>query len=188
MTEETLNTAEAVETTDWEETIDAKKEETIFVNLYKNVYEKDGKSFISYKPGYQKKDNGGVGTYPVGFGRFHIETEGDFTKNVYERTFWLTVENSKEKEKGDIKITLQDTISKEYQNFYLVKNIKDGKVSYKSEKPLEIEGTRYWANLSPNTKPEKPHLMNLVFKDAGGSSFSGGTEEDITFGDEEVDF
>jgi len=189
MTEETLNTAAAEETTtsDSGDTIEAKKVETIFVNLYKNVYEKDGKNLISYKPGYQKKDGSGTGTYPVGFGRFHIETDWDFTKNVYERNFWLTVEVSKDAEKGDIKITLQDVDSKEYQNFYLVKGLnKDQKVTYKSVKPLEIEGTKYRANLSQNTNAEKPHLFNLVFKDAGGAEFSGGVEEEISFG--EVDF
>jgi hypothetical protein len=50
-------TAEETVTPTTEETeINATPEETIFVNLFKNTYEKNGKNLISYKPGYVKKD------------------------------------------------------------------------------------------------------------------------------------
>lgn len=148
------------------EEIKVPKEETIFVNLFKNTREKNGRQLISYKPGYVKKGTENeIGTYPVGFGTFDVEKDGDYERNVYHNTFWLTVEANGD-DKGDIKITLQDTVNKEYSNYFLVKKVKDGKVSFGSDKPLEIEGKRYWANLTQNTKKDKPHLFNLIFKEA----------------------
>jgi len=169
-----------------EETIEVKKEEIIFVNLFKNVFERAGKKLVSYKPWYIKKwSKGEVWTYPVGFWSFHIETGGDYVKNVYDNVFRLTVEvNEKTPEKGELRLTIQWVDSKEYKSFFIKKGVnKEGGIIYKTDAPIEIEGTRYRTTLTKNTKEDKPHLFNLVFKDAGGSDFAGWSEEEIDFWD-----
>jgi len=52
----TETTVDPVKPVAEETEINATPEETIFVNLFKNTYEKNGKVLISYKPGYVKKD------------------------------------------------------------------------------------------------------------------------------------
>ena len=73
-------------------TMDATQDnvEKVFVNLGKNIYEKDGKNLISYKPTSKTGK-----TYPIGLGRFDktIETWGDKQVNVnmYDDKYWLSV-------------------------------------------------------------------------------------------------
>ena len=188
----TIDAAQPVDTTDGEQ-IDAKPEERIFVNLFKNTYEKNWKVLVSYKPGYVKKDDGKIGTYPVWFGMFHYETYTnkkweEAKKTVYERVSWLTVEvNEKSPEKWDLRITLQDVDNKDYSTFFLHKWVnKKWDTIYKSDKPLEINGTRYRANLTKNKDVERPHLFLLTFSDAGGADYVSGTESEIII--DEPDF
>ena len=186
---QSVNLDEAVKEVSSDEWINAAPEETIFINLFKNVYEKDWKNFISYKAWYVKKDGSGVGTFPVGFGRFdavHEKTTAgkEYVRNDYDKKFWLSVSvNDKTPEKGELIVTINEVDTKEYTSFFLRKKLtQTGKVGYSIEKPIEIAGTKYRANLSQNTSKERPHLFNLIFKDAGAGTGAGGSEAEIDFG------
>lgn len=181
MTEEQTPIAE--ETT----AIDAKQENIVFVPLFKNVFEKNWRNLISYKPWFKKKDWDWIWTFPVGLWNFHIEKEGDFEKKIFEKSYWTSVSvNEDAKKDWDLVLTLCDTVSKEYYNIYLFKRIKDWKVSFGTIKPEEIEWKKYWINLTKNLKEDKPQEMNLVFNEADWASYSWGSEATIDF--DENDF
>lgn len=174
-----------------ETSIDASQEKTeqVWVNLAKNVYEKNGRNLISYKP-VSKTGK----TYPIWLGRFD-ETKEQYNgkeviNNMYDDKYRLSiaVNENKENNKGDLVITLNKVETDEYKKYYLIKKSKDGKVSFGVEKPIEIGGTSYWINLYQHTPTaEKPHIMFMIFAAAEWSTWgSVWTESEITFGD--VDF
>lgn len=167
--------------------VNAAPEIAVFVPLYKNVYETNGKKLISYKPGFKsKKEEGKIGTFPVGLGiEYETVIDGDFSRQEYARKFWTSVsvnENKKTEEDPSIFVTLNEVDTKDYIKIGLFRKIKDGVVSYTSGKPIDISSNKYWVNLSKNTKQEKPQDMNLVFKEAAAGETSIGSEADIDFG------
>lgn len=176
MTEETLN-------------IDAPKEVFVFVPLFKNVYESKGKKLVSYKPGYVPKGESTdvVKTFPVGLGDYDTEQDWDFIKEVYHRKFWTSVAVN-ESDEWDLVVTLNDVDQKDfYQKIYLNKNVRDWKVSFGADKPVEVAGKRYRVNLTKNIKEDKPQEMNLIFKEAGESGGWFGSEKEIDFFGNDLD-
>lgn len=164
-----------------ETTINATQEPFVFVALFKNVYESKGKKLISYKPGYVPKDSKEVKTFPVGLWSFDTEQDGDFKKEVYHKKFWLSVVVN-EDDKWDLMISLNDVDDKSvYHKIYLNKTIKEDKVGYWVDKPVEIEWKNYWVNLTKNVKKEKPQDLNLTFKEAWGTTGWFGSEKDVDF-------
>lgn len=176
--------------------IDAVQEETIFVNLFKNEYEAQGKKFVSYRPWYIPKGETSAAnhkTFPIGFGEF-TETpqeDSDYMKKEYTRKFRLSVAVNEvtPEENGELVLTLNEVDTKEYKKYFLRKKINaEGKTTFGVEKPIEVAGTKYRANLTQNKKEDKLHLFNLIFKAAEGGAV-GWSEKEISFGaDDDVVF
>lgn len=169
-----------------ETTVNATPEVFVYVPLFKNIYENNGKKLVSYKPGYVPKDNPDVvKTFPVWLGiEYETVQDGDFTRQEYIKKFWTSVavnDNKKTDKDPDVYITLNEVDTKDYTKIGLTKGTnKEGKVSFSSGKPIEIAGNRYRVTLSKNTKTEKKHEMNLIFKEAQGWEASW-SEAEITF-------
>ena len=166
--------------------VNATPEVFVYVPLFKNIYENNGKKLVSYKPGYVPKDSPDVvKTFPIGLGiEYETVQDGDFTRQEYTKKFRTSVavnDNKKSEKDYDVYVTLNEVDTKDYTKIGLTKGInKEGKVSFSSGKPIEIAGNRYRVTLSKNTKPEKKHEMNLIFKEAQGWEASG-SESEITF-------
>lgn len=166
--------------------VNAAPEIAVFVPLYRNVYETNGKKLISYKPGFKsKKEEGKIGTFPVWLGiEYETITDGDFTRQEYVKKFWTSVavnENKKTENDPDIYVTLNEVDTKDYNKIGLFKKIKDGVISYTSGKPVDVANNKYRVNLTKNTKIDKPQDMNLVFKEAAAGEAVTWSEAEISF-------
>lgn len=170
--------------------VNATPEVFVYVPLFKNIYETSGKKFISYKPGYVHKDSPDVvKTFPVGLGvEYETVQDWDFTRQEYVKKFWTSAavnEDKKSENAPDVYVTLNEVDTKNYTKIWLFKSSKEWKVSFTSGKPIEIAGNKYRVTLNKNTKGDKKHDMNLIFKEAQWGEVSW-SESEISF--ENMDF
>lgn len=166
--------------------VNATPEVFVYVPLFKNLYETNGKKLVSYKPGYIPKDNPNVvKTFPIGLGiEYETVQDGDFSRQEYTKKFWtsVAVNDWKKSEKDpDLYITLNEVDTKDYKKIALFKwKNKEGKTNFGADKPIEIAGNRYRVTLTKNEKTEKKHELNLIFKEAQWWDV-GGSESEINF-------
>lgn len=166
--------------------VNATPEVFVYVPLFKNTYETNGKKLVSYKPGCVPKDSPDtVKTFPVGLGiEYETVQDGDFTRQDYTKKFWTSVamnDNKKTENDPDLYVTLNEVDTKDYTKIGLFRNKSpEWKVSFKWTKPVDVAGNKYWVSLTKNTKEDKKHEMNLIFKEAQGWEASG-SEAEISF-------
>lgn len=162
----------------------------VYVPLFKNIYETSGKKLVSYKPGYIPKGSPDiVKTFPIGLGiEYETVQDWDFTRQEYTKKFWTSVavnDNKKTEKDPDVYVTLNEVDTKDYTKIGLTKTSKEWKISFTSGKPIEIAGNRYRITISKNTKEDKKHDMNLIFKESQWGEISW-SETEISF--ESMDF
>lgn len=166
--------------------VNATPEVFVYVPLFKNIYETNGKKLVSYKPGYVPKDSPDVvKTFPIWLGiEYETVQDGDFSRQEYTKKFRtsVAVNDNKQKENDpDLYITLNEVDTKDYKKIGMFKwKNKEGKINFGADKPVEVSGNRYRVTLTKNEKTEKKHDLNLVFKEAQGWEASG-SEAEITF-------